>query len=394
MTDPLAAALLPKQSSTPYELANLGAMIEAWSVDPAEVRRQSDPMLCDAELLPWLAFDRGLTLWSDDWPEIKKRRYIRDAWIYLRLQGTPLGVEAYLNLAGGRVLEENLPPDRSFLVPDDGLTHQQVLDLMPQLRLYHRHPPAYPNRGTAFLDVSYLDDCALVPDAGIVFGRYPVIFDPATGVETPVQATPLASVGQTVTTVTFTEPSYGSGACFLDSSFLDNSFLGDPIAPTAITLDLADPSLITVVDNGALPAKAAALDRSYLDDSFLDLDAGGAGTYDRLYIFDPTRVSPILNPARAATFLDVSYFGIEPYHQLLRIAVPGTPAQVRVGAAFLDSCFLDAGAFLFDTDDRTNHDFALTAIATAKRAGDRILVDLAPSFLGTRDATLPTMSDL
>ena len=94
MTDALAVDLLPKQNSTPYELALLGAMIKAWPIDPAEVARQSDPMRCDSDKLVWLAFDRGLTVWSDDWPEDRRRRYVRDAWIYLRLQGSPLGVEA------------------------------------------------------------------------------------------------------------------------------------------------------------------------------------------------------------------------------------------------------------------------------------------------------------
>lgn len=394
MAEVPAAELLPKQSSTKWELATLDAHIEAWPIDADEIRRQSDPMRCDAEMLPVLFADSGLTLWSDAWPEITKRRYLRDRWIYKRLEGTPLGVEAYLNLAGGRVIEEHLPPDRSFLVPDDGLTHQQILDLMPQLRLYHRHPPAYPNRGTAFLDVSYLDDCALVDDTGVIFGRYPVIYDPATGKETPVQATPLVVLGQTTTQVSFTEPTYGAGATFLDASYLDDCYLGDPIGSAALVLDLADPTLTTVKDTSPLPAKTAVLDRSYLDDSFLLADGGDAGTYDRLYIWDPSRIPTVLSPARAACFLDVSYFGIEAYHQLLRIVVPGTPALVRPGAAFLDACFLDAGAFLFDTDDRSNHDFALLAIATAKRGGDRILVDLAPSFAGTRDATLPRMEDL
>ena len=394
MTDLRAADLLPKLASTPYEFANLGAMLAAWPIAVREVLRQSDPMRCDAVLLPWLAFDRGLRLWRDDWAEIKKRRYIRDAWIYLRLQGTPLGVELYLNLAGGRVIEENLPPDRSFAVPDDGLTHQQVLDLMPQLRLYHRFPPRYPNRAVAFADVSFADGAAAVPDAGLIFGRYPVIYDPATGVETPVQATSLTSVGQTATTVTFTQPTYGKGAAFADISFADDACLGNPIGPAPITLDLADPSLVTMRDTRPLPTKTAVADRTFADDSFADPDIGDAGTYDRLYIFDPTRISPVLNPARAAAFADVSYVGIAPYTMLLRIAVPGTPDQVHVGAAFADSCFADAGAFAFDAADRTNHDFALLAIATAKRTGDRILVDLAPTFAGTRDAALPSMSDL
>lgn len=393
MTDLRAADLLPKLASTPYEFANLGAMLAAWPINVREVLRQSDPMVCDAVLLPWLAFDRGLRLWRDDWLEIKKRRYIRDAWIYLRLQGTPLGIEAYLNLAGGRVIEEHLPPSLSFLIPDDGLTHQQVLDLMPQLRLYHQHPAAYPNRGTAFVG-SYLDGCALVPDAGTIFGRYPVIYDPATEIETPVQATPLATLDQTSTKVSFSEPTYGGGATYAGVSFIGNCFLGDPVGPAPLVLDLADPTMVTVRDTRPLPAKTAAVSRSYLGDCYLDPDLGDAGTYDRLYIFDPTRIPPVLNRARAATFIGVSYLGVAPYHQLLKIAVPGTPALVRPGAAFVGTSYLDGSAYLFDAADRTNHDFALEAIATAKRAGDRILVDLAPTFAGTRDATLPSMSDL
>jgi phage tail P2-like protein len=394
MTEILGAKMLPQQVSSPYEIANLEAHIEAWPIDFDALRRQSDPMTCDASLLDWLRFDAGLQFWNADWPEIKKRRYIRDAWIYQRLQGTPLGVEALLNLAGGRVIEEHLPPDRSFLVPDDGLTHQQILDLMPQLRLYHNHPPAYPNRAEAFLDKSFLDDCSMTGQSGLLFGRYPVIYDPLTGVERPVDATPLAQVGLTISTVQITEPTYGAGACFLDSSFLDDSYLGDPIGPAPFVLNLADPTLTPVKDTSPLPRLTAVLDRSFLDDSFISSDDGEQGAYDRLYLFDPTRVPAILNPARAATFLDDSRFGIDPYNQILVVAIPGTPDLVKQTAAFLDSCFLDAGAFMFDTNDRTNHDFALTAIATARRAGDRILVSLAPSFAGTRDAQLPTMQDL
>ena len=391
MTNALAAALLPKQSSTPYELADLGAMIEAWPVDPAEVERQSDPMRCDAELLPWLAFDKGVTIWSDDWPEAKQRRVIRDWWIYLRLQGTPLGVEAYLNLAGGRVIAEHLPPGFSFAMPDDGLTHQQVLDLMPQVRLYHRFPPQLPNRAVAFADVSFADRCAALDSPATVLGRYPVLYDPATGGETPLQ---VGDIDLSANTVTFHFPSYGRGAAFANVSFADVDCLGDPRAAAPIVFDLADPNLVTVRDTTPLPRKAAAADRTFADDSFADPDVGDPRTYDRLYVFDPTRVPPHLSAARAAAFADVSYVGIAPYNQLLRIVVPGTPARVKPGAAFADSSYADMGAFAFDASDRTNHDFALTAIATAKRAGDRILVELAPSFAGTRDAALPSMRDL
>ncbi len=391
MTDAIAAAELPKQNSTPSELSHVGAMVEAWPIDVAEVLRQSDPMRCDADKLFWLAFDRGLSLWSDDWPEDKQRRYVRDAWIYLRLQGTPLGVEAYLNLADGALIEEVLPPDLSFAVPDDGLTHQQVLDLMPQLRLYHQGPIQYAQRGVAYADVSFADvDCA-APDQARVLGRYPVIYDPQTGVETPLQ---IVDVDKTAATVTLGRDGYGNGAAFADASFADDACAGDPFVEAPIVLDLADPALVTIRDTSPLPRKTAVADASFAEDAFADADLGDVGTYDRLYLFDPTRISTVLNPARAAAFADVSWTGVPPYTQILRIAVPGTPALVRPGAAFADACFADTDAYAFDASDRTNHDFALTAIATAKRAGDRILVELAPTFAGTRAATLPDIADI
>ena len=388
MTDALAAALLPKQSSTPYELANLGAMVEAWPVDPAEVRRQSDPMLCDAELLPWLAFDKGLTLWSDDWPEAKQRAYIRDGWIYKRLEGAPSGVEAYLNLADGVVVAEVLPPANSFLVDDDGLTHEQVLALMPQLRLYHHWPEIDASPGALFLDATFFDGPAtLVPDQTGVLGRYPVVFDPATGLETPLD---IQQVDDQAVTVSLTGRSYDGGGFFLDGgSFFDAGLLGEAFVPTPITFDLSDPAMETLRISPPLLAAQAALDARFLDACFWSPDLGDEGTYDRLYLDDASRIPAGTNPARAAMFLDSSWFGLPPYLQLLTAALPGDPLP----ALPQSWQFWDAG-FLFDVADHANLDLAMEAIGLAKRGGDRILIEPAPTFAGTRAAALPTMSEI
>ena len=217
-------------------------------------------MRCDADKLPWLAFDRGLIVWSDDWPEDRRRHYVRDAWIYLRLQGSPLGVEALLNLADGAVVAEVLPPADSFLVDDDGLTHAQILALMPQLRLYHHWPDIDASPGALFLDAGCFDGPAtFVPDQTGVLGRYPVIYDPATGGETPLD---VWDVSGTAVTVALTGRSYAGEGFFLDgASFFDAGLFGDAFVPVPTVFDLADPAMETVRISPPLPLRPSGARR-------------------------------------------------------------------------------------------------------------------------------------
>ena len=135
----LTEGLLPT-TATGFERAHIEAMARAWGLPFAQVARQSDPYTCDAAWLPFLFFDRGGTLWSDAWPEDKRRRVVADLFTYKRLEGTPAGLEAYLNLADGVVLDEVLPPANAFLLDDTGLDNAAILALMPQLRLYGEWP--------------------------------------------------------------------------------------------------------------------------------------------------------------------------------------------------------------------------------------------------------------
>ncbi len=345
-------------------------------------------MRCDADLLYGLFFDRGLRLWSDDWPEDRKRRYIRDAWIYQSLQGTPLGVEGLLNLADGALVAEVLPPADAFLVDDDGLTHAQILALMPQLRLYHHWPDIDASPGALFLDAGCFDGPpALASDQTGVLGRYPVIYDPATGGETPLD---VWNVSDTAVTVALTGRSYAGGGLFLDgASFFDAGLFGDVFVPAPMVFDLADPAMETLRISPPLRFDQMALDGRFLDASFWASDLGDEGTYDRLYLYDASRIPSGTNPARSAMFLDKSWFGIPSYYQILTTALPGDPLT----ALPQHWQFWDAG-FLFDAGDHANLDFAMEALRIGKRAGDRILVELSPTFAGTRAATLPTMQDL
>lgn len=386
MPDALAVELLPKQSSTPYEIANLGAMIEAWPIDPAEVERQSDPMRCDAAMLPWLAFDKGVTLWSDAWPELKQRQVIRDWWIYARLQGTPLGVEAMLNLADGAVIREVLPPAESFAMPDTGeLGHAALLALMPELRLYYHWPETDFARTVAFADLACAGRMFAYPDQGEALGRYPVLYDPATGVETPLD---VVGYGEVATDVILSKRGYAGTAFYADFACADVSLAGTPLVQNPINFSTEDPDLETVRNAPALRLCTFAADFGFSAGLFALPDLGDIGTYDRLSIWDPSRVpAGQISIVTAAFYADWSWIGLPAYHEILTAAVPGSPVTMPYPSLVADASFaLD--------DDQPSLFLAVEAVALAKRAGDRVLLDLAPTFAGTRAATLPAMDAL
>ena len=381
MTDGRAVDLLPRWRG-PYEVAALQAMIDAWPLDVDAIARESDPMRCAADKLPFLAFDRGLVVWNDDWPEAKKRRYVRDAWIYKRLEGTPLGVEAYLNLADGAVIREVLPPSDAFAIPDDGgLTHAQVLALMPQLRLYYHWPDASFAATVGFADRACADRWFAYPDQGEMLGRYPVLYDPAAGVETPLQASTYDEVGRAVV---LSHRGYTGSGFYADASCADRSFAGEPAVEAPIVLDLADPGMETVKASPPLRPWELAAGASQADRTFAAPDIGDVGTYDRLTLYDGARLPGGTSLARAAFYADWSWLGLPPYTEILTVTVPGTPARVPYPAFTAD-----AGFALSDRQDGLFG--AVQAVALAKRAGDRMLLDLAPTFAGTRVAPLPTM---
>ena len=48
---------------------------------PVTIKTLWDPLLCPAELLPWLAWAYSVDRWMDSWPEQIKRQVINDAFV-------------------------------------------------------------------------------------------------------------------------------------------------------------------------------------------------------------------------------------------------------------------------------------------------------------------------
>ena len=385
--DTLADVLLPGNSFL-YEEAHLQAMIEAWPLDIDALERERDPMRCRIENLIFLFFQKGGTYWNDRWPEAKKRAYVRDLWIYKRLEGTPLGVELYANLEGALLLREELPPNRAAIVSQANLDRDQVLALMPQLRLYHRWPDRFVNKAVLAIGARAIGRSAVRRMPAALRGRYPVHFDPATGVETPLG---ISGVDLGASKVTLTFPGTRGHGFVIGRSAIGKGAFGPVDRPAPITVDLADPTLQTVsvpppARRGLLivgKRSGRAIGRNAVANVIPD-----EGTYDRLYLWDGSRIPPRAGMSGPAMAIGVSRLGLPPYHQVLHFAVPGWPNSWpqdwrRVGRMPVFARRADRPVAL-----------AMRAIECARRPGDRILVKLENWRPGARPAPLPTIGDL
>lgn len=57
-----------------------------------EIAHSLDPDLCRADLLPWLAYHRGVDIWFSEWNEGQKRSVVAEATKNFRKRGTLTGL--------------------------------------------------------------------------------------------------------------------------------------------------------------------------------------------------------------------------------------------------------------------------------------------------------------
>lgn len=373
----LARHLLPS-GATPFERAHLTADIAAWPLDIAAIARQDDPLTCDPAWLPFLFFDKGGLVWSDGWTLAKKRQVTRDLFTYKRLEGTPAGVEAYLNLADALLIEEELPPGAAYLLPDETLDREAVLALMPQLRLYHDHPPRFEPWETAFWGgETFWSEASWTPETASPLGRYAVLWD--AGTQTPLAANELSIDKKTATLRRRGEA--GSASFWGEFAWGAASYFGDIVGHEPLVFDLADPGLVTTRDTGA-----RVFEETFWGDGFWSatywVPDDQSGRYERLYLWDPDRIPRGTSAYSAGAFWGAFRYGVPPHHSLLTVAIASDPPALP--GAFL---FWGEGYWLPQSHKRIA--FAMQAAEAARRGGDRILITLSPTSAGGVSLPLP-----
>lgn len=101
--------LLPSVS-TPIEVAldlNANRLLDA---DSDIIRRVKDPDRCPIPLLPFLAWERGVDLWFDSWPDWKKRRITKHIYQLKGSKGTIPGHSGYLFYVDAEIVQSIIPP--------------------------------------------------------------------------------------------------------------------------------------------------------------------------------------------------------------------------------------------------------------------------------------------
>ncbi len=101
--------LLPP-NSTPLEIALDQTSNRLTDIDVDVLRRIKSPADTPLAFLPYLAWERGVDLWYEDWPEWKKRRIVSEAYRLKGLKGTLAGIDAYLFFVDAKIEDWVVPP--------------------------------------------------------------------------------------------------------------------------------------------------------------------------------------------------------------------------------------------------------------------------------------------
>jgi hypothetical protein len=397
-------SLLPPFQRTPQEAAYDDVIGRRISGIPVPLPDIKNPLLCDEDFLPWLAWEFSVDIWHDDWPVERKRFAISEAIRMHRIKGTLGGIKAHVSLAGAAVVGARVPPDAFF--PDPATTKAErdaFQQRFPQIRIYDYRSGATRDFGAYFrsgyrLDALFLG--AFFPrqtDAIARIGSRGFLYEPKTGVESPITRVVRT---QTVETRTAREiEEYRVGTTDNRSFFLGSiARRGGRMFPTklsaasrvytlevqrdydhrsdALHLTTYSPSLEPVSVrpqsvaqpgsrvSGQLYARLGGRATEFFGSKriFLPPSSAPLRLYRRVYLHDPDR-APALRGAQ--TFCGYFRLGMPPFHAQIRISTPSTQPRHRFARY--------VSGFLVETSKERVEE-ARRAIGVSKALRDTVLM--------------------
>ena len=387
-------------NSTPWERAVERTSAERWEmIDIDALRRAQNPQECPPHLLAWLAHNRGVDLWYDDWPDEWKRRAIERMPRLQRLKGTIAGIRGYLDLLDIKVTYYVQPPADGYLggfVSED--ERAAWLAKLPQIRVYPYRDSAAVLEGEGFVDDDML--CADDDEHGTYFGEDgdlagERVFIWHNGVETPLQILSRAvtyKAGRRVETVQVARPSAADTDAFEDDAIEDTCF-EDETGDGIITMELTEDGFGREISPIPFSQRAIATPYEYVseavpiapDDYFVDdnmliadddedgalfgEDEAGDHVYRRAYLSDPAvNVADI----DGNLCVDEHIWDFPPYTLLVGIDISEAVNADDVRYIVGENCVEDS---YFDDDDSERLERALEAVRRAQGGTDVVVVD-------------------
>lgn len=371
----LAKIMLPGNTHK-FHVASLASMLSAMHVDIEAIQRESDWRTASVKNLPLLAFDRGIRFWNDDWPEETKRWVVRHGWTLARLQGTPLGIEIFINLAGGYVIKEYLPPGGGHFLKQIPYDREAVAAVMPQVRVYHRWPAEYKPR-ILFWGHGYFGRNFLGVHRGQFKGGYPVLYD--RGVETPLGEGEFLVDGNKA--YIYRREKRGHATYFGDA-YWGHTYLAKPATAKPYAIDIAEGT--QRMTNPVPPYRNALFfGRGFWGYSCFVKDSRELDDYDRIILWDKTRMSGRAIRHNSAFFLGQTRFKQPKFTIDLEVKLPGYPKKRPKRWGYFGQMPL----INYRSDDLR---FMMRGIEAARRIGDKVLV----KFVGAKQPRAADMPNL
>lgn len=379
-----ARFLLPS-SATKLERDIVAASGEVFGLD-VEIVRQLDPMNCDADMLPYLAWAWSIDFWDADWPEIKQRNVIANAVHLHRIKGTMAGIREYVRIAGGELVDVRRPPQKTFLAanPDKAAREAQLAEL-PELRVFIQRRAGLTDCGV-YLGDGFFDGPTVAGDfiqlnrGSDLWRRRATLYRNGSEDEIEVESLPDGSERISV---------HGNAG---DGLFLGDGFVGVQALDAVLTasalvtvdldreyrheesvvwLDMVAPGLTPVsprYERASLQGEAPAslFFGTFLNDDFYLEDKGVALVYDRLRLIDTNIISL---QHSADDFWGHCRLGQSPFTAEVMVYVERFAPSAET---FADYDFFGWGYYVKDNLDI--QDQVMTAISVAKSHRDKILV--------------------
>lgn len=401
MADEFQSILPP--NATPWERAVEQTSGERWDEIPVHLIRDfKDPWKCPAHLLNFLAFERSVDIWDENWGELKKRSVIASAPSDHRMKGTEAGIRRYLSIADADLIQVVTPP-QGFAVTRNLTKSEQDASIAkhPKVRItLAQGRGAWDRPSGIFVGASPVGVHAVRANRGrALYGRRAFLV--REGVSTPLQLSAVRSVEEQRAGVALERvvtPGKAGRGVIVARSPVGFGYVGvSNVRPEYFTFAL-DRSYLHSSSRLALttvPVGFQPRDTRYYRESERGLlngrmhvggvvgycavgrDRGGELLADVLYLHDPAVAAPRV---RGRSFVGFSRISMQPHTAELLVDWRKTlkdRSAVVVGRSAL-------GRDPIGKSDLQRRRLLLDAVASSKRLSDKITV----SFQTTRPMTL------